>query len=446
MQSEFNFFQHWYPVSPVEDIDPQKPTAVTVLGLRLVIWKPKSSDYYRVFIDKCPHRLAPLSEGRVDEKTGNLMCSYHGWEFDSEGICTRIPQAENPQLVSKNQKNLCAVTLPVRQENDLLWVWLDVNSPQLAADTPLPLSPQIDASKGFVWTSYVRDLEYDWQTLLENVADPSHVPCAHHGVQGNREFASPIPIKIVKSTANLIEATWSARFQATVTFEPPCRLEYANRIGNEGKQIGLVLYCIPTYPGKSRIIAQNTRNFDTNLYRIIPRWWDHIKIRNQVLEGDMIILHQQEHFLQERQSQESWKTAYKLPTAADRLIIEFRNWFDKHCQGKLPWNQVGIKVPESSTLTINENRQELLDRYRQHTQHCSSCRKALKNSQRLQVVFVGYFAIIISVVATLPDALRIKLGLPLMLTGLLSLAAFAFLKFWLIPQFYFQDYLHPDKL
>lgn len=444
MQSEFNFFQHWYPVSPVEDIDPKKPTAVTVLGLRLVIWKPKSSDY-RVFLDKCPHRLAPLSEGRVDEKTGNLMCSYHGWEFDAEGICSRIPQTENSELVNKNKKNFCAVTLPVRQENDLLWVWLDLNSPQLAADTPLPLSPQVDASKGFVWTSYVRDLEYDWQTLVENVADPSHVDYAHHGIQGNRELASPAPIEIIKSTQNLIEANWLTKFRSTITFEPPCRLEYTFHIGNEGKQLGLVTYCIPTYPGKSRIVAQFPRNFAVILNRIIPRWWDHIKIRNKVIDGDMIILHQQERFVQERESQESWKTAYKLPTSADRLIIEFRNWFDKYCQGKLPWNQVGIKVPENSTLTINENRQELLDCYKQHTQICNSCRKALKNSQRLKVVCVGYFAIIVSVLATLPDALRIKLGLPLMLSGLLSLAAFAFLQFWLIPQFYFQDYLHPEK-
>ncbi|MGB3640032.1 MAG: Rieske 2Fe-2S domain-containing protein [Rivularia sp. (in: cyanobacteria)] len=444
MQSEFNFFQHWYPVSPVEDIDPQKPTPVTVLGIRLVIWKPKSSDY-RVFLDKCPHRLAPLSEGRVDEKTGNLMCSYHGWEFDAEGICTRIPQAENPQLLSKNQKNLCAVTLPVRQQNDLLWVWLDANSPQLATDTPLPLSPQVDASKGFVWSSYVRDLEYDWQTLVENVADPSHVPFTHHGVIGNRQQASSILLEIIKSTPDLIEVNYSGRFQSTITFEPPCRLEYTTHIGNEGKQFGLVTYCIPTYPGKSRIVVQNTRNFATNLDRFIPLWWDHIKIRNSLIDGDMILLHQQEHFLQERQSVETWKTAYQLATNADRLIIEFRNWFDKYSQGKLPWDKAGIEVPQNSTLTINDNRQELLDRYTQHTQNCSSCRKALKNFQSLQVFCVGYFAIIISVVATLPDAFRIKIGLPLMLTGLLSLAAFAGLKFWLIPQFYFQDYLHSEK-
>jgi phenylpropionate dioxygenase-like ring-hydroxylating dioxygenase large terminal subunit len=84
MEPKFNFFQHWYPVSPIADLDPQRPTAVTVLELRLVIWKPKLLETFRVFLDQCPHRLAPLSEGRIDHETGNLMCSYHGWQFDQQ--------------------------------------------------------------------------------------------------------------------------------------------------------------------------------------------------------------------------------------------------------------------------------------------------------------------------------------------------------------------------
>jgi phenylpropionate dioxygenase-like ring-hydroxylating dioxygenase large terminal subunit len=443
MLPEFNFFQHWYPVSPVEDLDPKRPTAVTLLGLRLVIWKPSSSDTYRVFLDQCPHRLAPLSEGRVDEKTGNLMCSYHGWQFDAQGICTHIPQAENPELVAKNQQNLCAQALSSRQENDLLWVWPDAKSAELAAATPLPVSPQVDASKGFVWSSFVRDLEYDWQTLVENVADPSHVPFAHHGVQGNRERATPIPLKIEQSTAHLIEATSVGRFKTTITFEPPCRLEYAIGFGNEGQQIGLITYCIPVSPGKSRIIAQFTRNFAKTLHQLTPRWWNHIKIRNQVIEGDMVLLHQQEHFLQQKQPQESWQTAYKLPTSADRLVIEFRKWFDKYCQGQLPWGEVGLTALENQGIC--ENRQFLLDRYRQHTQHCSSCRGTLKTVKRIEWVLLGNFVITVSGVALLPDALRLRLGLPVMVVALLGLAAFTWLKFWLEPKFYFVDYVHADR-
>lgn len=38
------------------------------------------------------HRLVPLSEGRIEESNGTLMCSFHGWTFDGEGNCINIPQ------------------------------------------------------------------------------------------------------------------------------------------------------------------------------------------------------------------------------------------------------------------------------------------------------------------------------------------------------------------
>jgi vanillate O-demethylase monooxygenase subunit len=41
------------------------------------------------FPDRCPHRLAPLSAGRVEGSV--LRCGYHGWCFDRDGGCTEIP-------------------------------------------------------------------------------------------------------------------------------------------------------------------------------------------------------------------------------------------------------------------------------------------------------------------------------------------------------------------
>ena len=41
-------------------------------------------------------------------------------------------------------------------------------------------------------TSYTRDLPYGWDTLLENLIDPAHIPFAHHNLQGKREDAIPI--------------------------------------------------------------------------------------------------------------------------------------------------------------------------------------------------------------------------------------------------------------
>lgn len=275
------------------------------------------------------------------------------------------------------------------------------------------------------------------------MADPSHVPFAHHKVQGIREQGVPIPINIKKSTVNLIEAVIErSSGRTTITFEPPCRLEYAISVGS-GKQLGIVTYCIPVSPGRSRIVAQFPINFAKTIYSLLPRWLEHIIIRNPLLDGDMILLHQQERFFQQKKLVESWKTAYKLPTSADRLVIEFRNWFEKYCNGDLPWNEVGINFLQNSN--INDSRTVLLDRYKQHTQHCSSCRGALRLIQRLQVVLLAYSAITISGVAILPDPLRVKLGLTLIITALLSLAAYTWLKFWLVPKFYFVDYVHAQK-
>mgnify|MGYP001796055992 CR=1 FL=1 len=41
--------------------------------------------------DQCPHRLAPLSEGRINE-SGQLECPYDGWAFSGDGVCQHIPQ------------------------------------------------------------------------------------------------------------------------------------------------------------------------------------------------------------------------------------------------------------------------------------------------------------------------------------------------------------------
>ena len=433
--SSFNFFQQWYPLLPIEDLNPHQPITATVLGIPLVIWKPTSSSAYQVFLDRCPHRLAPLSEGRIDE-SGNLMCSYHGWEFDTKGECQRIPQADNPELIVEKSQNLCATVYPSRLENDLLWVWMDADTPDLADKTDLPLSSKIDASKGYVWSSMVRDLEYDWQTLIENVADPSHVPFAHHGIQGNRDRAHPIPLEIVRSTIDLIEAKTDKPFQTTITFEPPCHLEYDISFSGGDKQIGLVTYCLPVAPGKSRIVAQFSRNFAQKLHALVPRSWDHIQNRNAILDGDMVLLHQQESFLQNT----DWKTAYKMPTSADRLVIEFRNWFDRYCSGKLPWDEVGV----TASPTV-DSREVLLDRYHQHTQHCSSCKKALNRIQFGQWLLLAYFVAVVATVAVLPDSLRVSWGLSLIISALLGLGIAGVFRFWLMPKFYFVDYVHSER-
>ncbi|CAJ1330779.1 unnamed protein product, partial [Effrenium voratum] len=73
----------------------------------------------QVMADACAHRLAPLSEGRIEPKTGCLQCAYHGWEFNSQGNCQRIPQVEeNSRPQHPRQVLDFAVRLPPWSRTD----------------------------------------------------------------------------------------------------------------------------------------------------------------------------------------------------------------------------------------------------------------------------------------------------------------------------------------
>ena len=89
---QFDWRAQWYPVALAVDLDKRAPHAKTVMGLDVVVWWDTSEEKWRVFDDLCPHRLAPLSEGRIDRQ-GRLQCVYHGWCFDGRGNCQLIPQA-----------------------------------------------------------------------------------------------------------------------------------------------------------------------------------------------------------------------------------------------------------------------------------------------------------------------------------------------------------------
>ena len=120
---EFNWEKQWYPVAVIDLLDTSKPHPTTLLGKDVVVWKD-GYDKWNVFEDKCPHRLAPLSEGRVEDD-GTLLCAYHAWRFDGEGKCTDMPQASSPAEEDRVKANprSCAYTRPCMEAQGLVWAW-----------------------------------------------------------------------------------------------------------------------------------------------------------------------------------------------------------------------------------------------------------------------------------------------------------------------------------
>ena len=63
----------------------------------------------------------------------------------------------------------------------------------------------------------------------------------------------------------------------------------------------------------------------------------------------------------------------------------------------------------------------------------------------MQKFLLGFFAVIVAIVALLPEQLHLRLGLPLIALGFTGLGAYCWLKFWLEPRFLFVDYVHSQR-
>src|SRR5271163_2070849 len=77
----------WYLAAWTGEVGPA-PLARRIAGEPIVFWRTKAGRVV-AFEDRCPHRLAPLSLGKVVDDA--LQCGYHGVTFDASGACVRIP-------------------------------------------------------------------------------------------------------------------------------------------------------------------------------------------------------------------------------------------------------------------------------------------------------------------------------------------------------------------
>jgi phenylpropionate dioxygenase-like ring-hydroxylating dioxygenase large terminal subunit len=378
--SRFDWREAWYPVYYLQDLDRSRPTPFTLLDRNIVIWWDRAADVWRVFDDRCPHRLASLSEGRIAED-GLLECPYHGWAFSGKGDCDRIPQQlENG--AAETSARACATSLPATAHQGLLFVY--AGQPENAVRVAVPtIEPLEDGPEEWVCLDTFRDLPYDALTLLENVLDSSHLPYTHHRSVGNRVNAGPVELEVVESDRQGFRGVWAEGPRRGTLGRQDTRFVAPGQMWHDltSRQFGrtvTAVYATPIRKGECRLFARFPFKFASKLpaffIQLTPRWYSHIG-QNAILEDDQIFLHHQERALEQLGGSSQFARAFYLPTKADRFVFELRQWV----------NTFGAEPFSESRLAAATPRYQLLDRYYSHTVHCASCRTALANIQRLRI-------------------------------------------------------------
>uniref|UniRef100_A0A0E0KKF7 Rieske domain-containing protein n=1 Tax=Oryza punctata TaxID=4537 RepID=A0A0E0KKF7_ORYPU len=366
-EERFDWLDQWYPVAPVCDLDKRKPHGKMVMGLSVVAWFDGGGEW-RVVDDACPHRLAPLSEGRVDDK-GRLQCAYHGWCFDGCGSCKFIPQA--PALgppVHKNSK-ACVASYPSVVQNNILWFY-PRSEPEYRDVLQRKRPP------------YIPDIDDPSFNTIFAAAELDH----GNAVVFDREGGLPVDMNIVEANidgfmSNKNDDWGYFKFVAPYTIlGMPFRKEPVVDEGKKKKhpEVSVVFFCVPVAPGRSRMIAAFPWSVGVWSNKMMPRWLYHITLNN-VLDSDTHLLH-----IEERNfaavGLDNWHKACYVPTSSDKVVIAFRNWFRKYCNHQIGWLTSTVNQPPLAYTRV-----QLFERYWSHVKQCTSCSSALKGMKALEV-------------------------------------------------------------
>ncbi len=396
----FDWAEAWYPVQFVGDLDRSRPTRFVLLGQPLVIWWQEKTAQWVVLSDRCSHRLAALSEGRITED-GCLECPYHGWAFTETGACDRIPfQVETG---TAHQSPRAAVRhYPSEVVQGMLFVY--AGQPENAPTHPIPRVTPLDHNESeWVMVDIARDLPYDATTLLENVLDTSHVSFTHHPRVGNRANAKDFELEVSAVEKTGFTGVWpegprrgKLGSQQTTFIAPG--LMWHDIADSPFGQVMTVVYATPIAKGKCRALVRLPFRFKSAVPRFVfkftPRWFSHLN-QMGILEDDQIFLHLQERELEKSQTNYA-QTCY-LPTGSDRFVSAYRRWVENH----------GEPFPDTTFAPPELRHEILLERYHSHTEQCNSCRTALQRFKRIRqacaiALLLLWIALPLAAIAPLP--------------------------------------------
>ena len=168
----------WYAAMWSDALQSGGLTALTLLDEALVFFRDPAGQALAMD-DRCPHRLAPLSRGKL-LPDGRVQCGYHGLEFDATGQCVK-----NPHGSGKIPKGCRVKTYPLLEKHTLVWIWMGDAEPDAGL---IPDFSYLDADSGHdVGRRDTIMMEANYRYIVDNLMDLSHASFLHDGVLGNAD-------------------------------------------------------------------------------------------------------------------------------------------------------------------------------------------------------------------------------------------------------------------
>lgn len=163
----------WYVAGLTSQLKKNQFMKTVIMNEPIVLVRKSDGQVYAIK-DICPHRGIPLSYGRVVQD--EMECPYHGWTFNHQGVCTKIPslcEGQDLDCTKIKVKNY-----PVKEHQGILWIfWGDKDfdltrtpPPPVLKDQPSDVAPKVVEVANF-------NCHIDHAVI--GLMDPAHGPYIH---------------------------------------------------------------------------------------------------------------------------------------------------------------------------------------------------------------------------------------------------------------------------
>jgi vanillate O-demethylase monooxygenase subunit len=157
----------WYVIAWDYELDAQSAIARTILNEPIVLYRT-STGAPVAMEDRCCHRFAPLSKGRIEGDA--IRCMYHGLKFNSAGVCVEIPgQSAIPRAARVR-------SYPVKEKDSWIWIWM--GEPAAADESLIPTTIGL-SDPNWTFRSGRIDYQANYQLLNDNLTDFTHLSYVH---------------------------------------------------------------------------------------------------------------------------------------------------------------------------------------------------------------------------------------------------------------------------
>jgi 4beta-methylsterol monooxygenase len=156
---------YWYPVEWDKALARGKSIDVTFWGRSIAVFRDARGELHAID-NRCAHRHLKLTHGEV---VGcNLVCNYHGWEYDGQGCLAKVPH----DLFGNKMPQVKLASYPVTVRYGIIFVF--PGDPERAAEHPIPDIPELVGKDrwGVMEIDFV--LQAHHSMIIDNVSDFSH--------------------------------------------------------------------------------------------------------------------------------------------------------------------------------------------------------------------------------------------------------------------------------